>query len=84
MYAGLKSLLFMLACMTLLMCVLFTYQSMCIMPEIQLLHLKLDFLTLKSSEGSADLQSAMAVSLPSVGSQSPTAVFLRREPPNYQ
>ena len=53
MYAALNSVSFMSACMTLRMRVLFTDQNMCITLKIQLIHLKLDFITLKFSEGLA-------------------------------
>ena len=42
MSAVFSSLSFMLACMTLWICVLLTYQNMCIMLKIQSLHLKWD------------------------------------------
>ena len=51
MYAVFNYLSFMLAPMTLWMCVLFAYQIMGIILKIQLIHLKSDFMTLKSSEG---------------------------------
>ena len=51
MYAAL---LVMLACM-MWMCVLFTYQNVCISLKIQLLRLKSDFMTLESSAGLAAL-----------------------------
>ena len=41
----------MLACMNSWMCVLVTYQNMCITLKIQLLHLKSDFITFKFIEG---------------------------------
>ena len=39
--------------------VLFTYQNMCIMLKIHLVHLKSDFITLKSIEGLAALYLVM-------------------------
>lgn len=67
MYAALKYLSFMSACMILWVHVLFTYQNMCIALKIQLLHLKLDFFTLKSSEGFAALCWHVHVSVTCVG-----------------
>ena len=55
MYAVLNSLSFMLRCVMLLMHILFSYQNMCIMGKIWLLHLKSNFITLRSSEGLAGL-----------------------------
>ena len=50
MYAASNLLSFMSTCMTLWMRVLFVYQNMCFLLKIHFLHLKSDFITLKSSE----------------------------------
>ena len=56
MYAALNSQSFMLVCVTSWMRVLLTYENMCIMLKIQLLHLQLGFITLKSTEELAALK----------------------------
>ena len=55
MYAASNSQSFMLACIMSSMRVLFTYQNMCIILKIQLLHIRSDFVTLKSVGGLAVL-----------------------------